>query len=32
MSDLIYLATIVFLFGVAIAYLHFCSRLRKEEK
>ena len=32
MLDLIYLATILLLFALAIAYLHFCARLRKEEK
>ena len=32
MLDLIYLALIVLLFGVAIAYLHFCARMRKEDK
>ncbi len=30
MLDLIYLATIVLLFALAIGYLYFCSGLRKE--
>ena len=32
MLDIIYLAAVVLLFGLAMAYLHFCSRLRKEEQ
>lgn len=30
MLDLIYLTTIVLLFALALAYMAFCSRLRKE--